>query len=96
MTGDERPGILLVDDDETIRAGLGAFLERSGYRVIVAADRSKLGRVTFTSIAALGDIHVIITDGDPQHPTLVAARKEGVDVVCVDGLDAAAAEVESL
>lgn len=38
MTGDERPGILLVDDDATIRAGLGAFLERSGYRVIVAAD----------------------------------------------------------
>lgn len=64
-------------------------------RVIVAADRSKLGRVTFTSIAALGDIHVIITDGDPQHPTLVAARKEGVEVVCVDGLDAAAAEVET-
>nr|MDP9165919.1 DeoR/GlpR transcriptional regulator [Actinomycetota bacterium] len=65
-------------------------------RVIVAADRSKLGRVTFTSIAALGDIHVIITDGDPEHPTLVVARKEGVEVVCVDGIDARSGEAESL
>lgn len=53
-------------------------------RVIVAADQSKLGRVTFTSIAALADIDVIITDGDPQHPALVAARAAGVDVICVD------------
>ena len=58
-------------------------------RVIVAADRSKLGRVTFTSIAALAEIHVLITDGDPAHPTLVAARKAGVDVICVAGIDSA-------
>ena len=61
-------------------------------RVIVAADQSKLGRVTFTSIAALDEIHVIITDGDPDHPALVAAREAGVDVVCVaahvDGITA--------
>ena len=56
-------------------------------RVIVAADRSKLGRVTFTSIATLAEIHVLITDGDPAHPTLVAARKAGVDVICVAGID---------
>ena len=55
-------------------------------RVIVAADQSKLGRVTFTSIAALAEIHVIITDGNPQHPTLVAAREAGVHVVCVAGV----------
>jgi len=57
-------------------------------RVIVAADRSKLGRVTFTSIAALSEIDVLITDGDPQHPALVAARAAGVDVICVAGVDA--------
>ncbi|BBZ28231.1 DeoR family transcriptional regulator [Mycolicibacterium madagascariense] len=56
-------------------------------RVIVAADRSKLGRVTFTSIAELEQIQVIVTDGDPQHPTLVAARDAGVDVVCVAGIE---------
>jgi DeoR/GlpR family transcriptional regulator of sugar metabolism len=55
-------------------------------RVIVAADQSKLGRVTFTSIATLSEIHVIITDGEPDHPALVAARLQGVDVVCVAGV----------
>lgn len=61
---------------------------RRADRVIVAADRSKLGRVTFTSIAALEEIQVIVTDGDPRHPTLVAAREAGVDVVCVAGIEA--------
>ncbi|OJU40301.1 MAG: DNA-binding response regulator [Microbacterium sp. 69-10] len=34
----ERPLLLLIDDDEAITGALGAFLERSGYRVAVAAD----------------------------------------------------------
>ena len=54
-------------------------------RVIVAADKSKLGRVTFVSIAALSEVDMIITDGAPEHPALVAARGVGVDVVCVAG-----------
>jgi len=58
---------------------------RRADRVIVAADQSKLGRVTFANIAALSEIHVIITDGEPGHPALVAAREAGVDVVCVAG-----------
>ncbi|CAN5644804.1 DeoR/GlpR family DNA-binding transcription regulator [soil metagenome] len=52
-------------------------------RVIVAADRSKLGRVTFVSIAALSAVHTIVTDGPPDHPTLTAARNAGVEVICV-------------
>lgn len=52
-------------------------------RVIVAADKSKLGRVTFVSIAALAEIDLIVTDGPVDHPSLVAARGAGVDVVCV-------------
>ncbi|CAN5370689.1 DeoR/GlpR family DNA-binding transcription regulator [soil metagenome] len=52
-------------------------------RVIVAADKSKLGRVTFVSIAALTQVHTIVTDGPADHPTLVAARNAGVDVICV-------------
>src|SRR5262249_45925552 len=56
-------------------------------RVIVAADQSKLGRVTFVSIARLSEIDVIVTDGSPDHPALVAARGVGVDVICVAGRD---------
>ncbi|MET0898220.1 MAG: DeoR/GlpR transcriptional regulator, partial [Mycobacterium sp.] len=52
-------------------------------RVIVAADGSKLGRVTFVSIAALSKIQIIVTDGPPEHPTLVSARAAGVEVICV-------------
>jgi DeoR/GlpR family transcriptional regulator of sugar metabolism len=54
-------------------------------RVIVAADQSKLGRVTFVSIAPLSEIDIIVTDGAPDHAALVAARGVGVDVICVAG-----------
>jgi DeoR/GlpR family transcriptional regulator of sugar metabolism len=58
---------------------------RRADRVIVAADKSKLGRVTFVSIAALADVGVIVTDGEVDHPALVAARGAGVEVICVAG-----------
>ena len=38
MTDDGRPSLLLVDDDQAIAAGLGAFLERSGFDVRIAGD----------------------------------------------------------
>jgi DNA-binding response OmpR family regulator len=44
----EHPALLLVDDDEAITAGLGAFLERSGYRVRIAGD----GRQALDALAA--------------------------------------------
>jgi DeoR/GlpR family transcriptional regulator of sugar metabolism len=58
---------------------------RRADRVIVAADQSKLGRVTFVSIAPLSEIDTIVTDGSPDHAALVAARGVGVDVICVAG-----------
>jgi DeoR/GlpR family transcriptional regulator of sugar metabolism len=54
-------------------------------RVIVAADHSKLGRVTFVSIAPLSEIDIIVTDGSPHHAALVAARGADVEVICVAG-----------
>ena len=38
MTDTARPRLLLVDDDQAITAGLGAFLERSGFDVRIAGD----------------------------------------------------------
>lgn len=58
---------------------------RRADRVIVAADKSKLGRVTFVSISTLAQIQIIVSDGPPDHPALVAARGVGVDVICVAG-----------
>lgn len=56
---------------------------RRADRVIVAADKSKLGRVTFVSITALSNVATIVSDGPPDHPALVAARDAGVEVICV-------------
>ena len=64
-------------------------------RVIVAADKSKLGRVTFVSIAKLSQIQVIVSDGPVDHPALVAARGAGVDVICVAAQDDSRAEASA-
>lgn len=58
---------------------------KSADRVIVVADQAKLGRVQLMNVAPLGSISVLVTDGDPADPTLVAARNAGVEVVCVRG-----------
>ncbi|MFE6736624.1 response regulator transcription factor [Microbacterium sp. NPDC057650] len=44
----DRPALLLVDDDDAITGALGAFLERSGYRVTIAGD----GIAALASVAA--------------------------------------------
>ena len=54
-------------------------------KVIVVADASKLGRVQLMNIAPLSAIGAIVTDGEPNHPTLIAAREQGVEVVCASG-----------
>jgi DeoR/GlpR family transcriptional regulator of sugar metabolism len=65
---------------------------RRADRVIVAADKSKLGRVTFVSIATLSQVQTIVSDGPADHPALVAARAAGVEVICVAGQDDSSAE----
>jgi DeoR/GlpR family transcriptional regulator of sugar metabolism len=97
-------GVAGIDDERGIsdyhqaESGVKRAASRRADRVIVAADNSKLGRVTFVRIAALSQVDVIVTDGDPEHPALVAAREVGVDVICVTGhvdTDSAAAQADS-
>ena len=64
---------------------------RRADRVIVAADKSKLGRVTFVSITTLASVAIIVSDGPPGHPALVAARDAGVEVICVSAHEDATA-----
>lgn len=52
-------------------------------RIIVVADGSKLGHVQLLNVAPLDAIDTLVTDGDPNDPTIVAAREAGVRVVCV-------------
>ncbi|QEM46401.1 DeoR/GlpR transcriptional regulator [Mycolicibacterium grossiae] len=74
-----------VSDYHQAESGVKRAASRRADRVIVAADESKLGRVTFVNIAALADVDVIVTDAPADHPALAAARTHGVDVVTVAG-----------
>lgn len=56
---------------------------RVANRVIVAADQSKLGRTALVRIADLSEIDILVTDADPEQPTIQAARLEGVNVVTI-------------
>jgi DeoR/GlpR family transcriptional regulator of sugar metabolism len=56
----------------------------SGRRVVVLADETKLGRVTFAAVAPLSDIDLLITDAAPDHPVIVASRERGLDVLHVE------------
>lgn len=55
---------------------------RASHTTIVAADQSKLGRASLIRIADLGEVSTLVTDAPEDHPTLLAARALGVNVVC--------------
>jgi DeoR/GlpR family transcriptional regulator of sugar metabolism len=54
---------------------------RAGRRAIVLADSTKLGRVTFSTIARLSEIDVLVTDAPPDHPVVQDVAKANVQVV---------------
>lgn len=56
---------------------------RAADRIIVVADKTKLGRVRLMNIAPLSALSVLVTDGAGDDPTVLAAREAGVEVVCV-------------
>jgi len=54
---------------------------RSARRVIVVADKSKLGRVYLVSLADLSDIDILVTDASMSDPTVQACVQAGVEVL---------------
>ncbi|HEY0188131.1 MAG TPA: DeoR/GlpR family DNA-binding transcription regulator [Cellulomonas sp.] len=54
-------------------------------RVIVAADGSKVGRVTLAKMADLSEVHVLVTDSSADPEALEQIRAAGVEVVVVPG-----------
>ncbi|MFC7648472.1 DeoR/GlpR family DNA-binding transcription regulator [Streptosporangium lutulentum] len=68
--------------DQLEAATDSAFVRSSG-RVVVVADHSKIGKVTFAKICGLGEIHNLITDaGAPDHH-LAGIADAGVTVTTV-------------
>jgi DeoR/GlpR family transcriptional regulator of sugar metabolism len=78
---DARKGITEdnIDDTRIKRPALA-----SARRCIVLADRSKIGRIAFASVAPLSAVDTLVTDAPPDHPTVVAGVEMGVRVVHVD------------
>jgi DeoR/GlpR family transcriptional regulator of sugar metabolism len=53
----------------------------SARRTVVLADASKMRKVAFSSVAALKDIDVLVTDAPMDDPTVSAAVAAGVEVI---------------
>ncbi|MFD7908897.1 DeoR/GlpR family DNA-binding transcription regulator [Kitasatospora sp. NPDC059722] len=59
-----------------------AMTERAA-KVIVVADSTKLGRRAFAKVCAIGDIAVLVTDGDAPDEVVEQIAAQGVEVLCV-------------
>ena len=71
-----------LDDSRIKQAALA-----SARRCVVLADESKLGRVTFSTVAPLSAVDVLVTDAAPDHPVVVQAADAGVKIVHVANAD---------
>ena len=78
--------ILLIDDDETLRAALGLALERAGYRVVVARD-GREGLQLFRRLLPDLVITDIVMEGQEGLETIQALRREapGVKIIAMSG-----------
>ncbi len=82
--------ILVVDDEPSIRAFTAQLLERSGYRVLVAASGDEAIAIVE---ARAGDLALVITDlrmpGSDGHAVVRAVRRQApaMPLVAMSGLD---------
>lgn len=80
-------GVAGVDPDRGLteyhrdEAGEKRAALRRTDRVIVAVDASKFGKVLLAHVANLAEVHILVTDAAPDHPTLAAIRRHGVEVI---------------
>lgn len=66
------------DDAHVKRAAIA-----SARRVVLLADATKLGRVTFAAVVPLAEVDVLITDAPGDHEVVRTARHLGVEVCSV-------------
>lgn len=66
-----------------VEAHTNAVLVERSQRTIVVADSSKIGRVAFARICALGDVDALITDTAADPTAVAVLRDAGVEVSTV-------------
>lgn len=64
-------------EDATIKKSI----MRSAHQVIVVADSSKLGKVTFASVALLDQVDVLVTDDQAPEDFLKELQARGVQII---------------
>lgn len=72
----------ITEFDPEAAALTRAQIERSR-RVIVVADESKLGAITFAAVADIASVDVLVTCASPDDPSLLDLERAGVHVVNV-------------
>ncbi|GAB2836358.1 DeoR/GlpR family DNA-binding transcription regulator [Lentzea nigeriaca] len=75
---DARGGITTHDE---VEAQTDNCLLRTAHRVVVLADGSKVGKRAFSRIAAISEVHMVITDSSAPSDELDRLRAAGVEVV---------------
>ncbi|MGC0252501.1 DeoR/GlpR family DNA-binding transcription regulator [Pseudactinotalea sp. Z1748] len=75
---DARYGVTTVDDGE---ATVNRELVKAARKVMVVADRSKLGHSTFARICTLGEVTTLVTDAQPEPELGDALARAGVEVL---------------
>lgn len=64
-----------LDDAAVKRAGIA-----QSRKLIVAADASKLGAIAFAVVAPVGQVDILVTSADPDHPQIKALEEAGVEI----------------
>ncbi len=83
---DQRPAILLADDDNTLRTLFSAYLRKAGYMVVTARDGAE---AVLLFRAGRGSIRLVVTDMDmpalPGIEVAKAATAAGCPVLLISG-----------
>jgi len=62
-------------------ASINSLIARQARKLVVVADASKLGRLTFARICPITDVHVLVTDADAPSDVVGRFRDAGTDVL---------------
>ncbi|MFT3924409.1 MAG: DeoR family transcriptional regulator [Myxococcales bacterium] len=93
ISGIDEEGSLLDFDYQEVR--VAQALIRNSRQVVLACDHTKFGRQAMNRLGDLSDIHVLVTDAEPEPHFRALLRDKGVQtLVAIEGERALESDVE--